>query len=124
MPEKTRTSEHAWLEGQNRAIALLRDIEDMGTAEMDALDQDRDGKPQSNVVFRHLISLLDMRDHDVLAAFSVVLTHYVGNAVHGANIDVDLVDRETRAPIAWDIPRRPLRLVTAFRAQEVSHGQA
>jgi len=108
----------AWREGLRRALAMLRDLESVSADDTDCKDDCRGGRPQENVVYGHLLGIISTRSDAILAAFSSVLTHYMGNAAHGGIPDIDdgpsPISREMRAPIRTQLGR-PTRARIAMR---------
>jgi len=94
-----------WREGKKRAIALLRDLEEHKVDDMDLEDDCRDGRPQQNVVYPHLVRVMATHNSGVLQAFSSVLTHYVGNAARAGVPDIEPTSRRMRKPIAQCWPQ-------------------
>lgn len=94
-----------WREGKKRAVALLRDLEEIPSGETDYQNDGRDGRPQQNVVYTHLFALLTTRNQGVYIAFSSALTHFLGNVMHIGVQDLPVFSRELRRPIPVDWAR-------------------
>src|SRR5687767_13311323 len=64
-----------WFEGLSRALAMLRDLDVLTNDETDFEAGCRDGRPQQNVVYLHLLAVISTKNDGVLRAFSSVITH-------------------------------------------------
>lgn len=108
MPREIQISPEAWREGHLRAVRMFRDIQATSNDELDCADDCRNGRPQENIVYNHFLSLLSHRDEGVLAAFSSVLTHYIGSTEHGGVPDIEGesgIAMEMRQPIRTQLGR-------------------
>ncbi len=86
----------AWLEGQRRAVSMLRELEAAGARDTDYEADFREGAPQKNIVHGHLSAVIATEDENVVAAFSSILTHFLGNALSGGVPDLAPMDESTR----------------------------
>jgi len=117
-----------WREGHRRAIAMFRDLRSISGDELDCQDDCRDGRPQENVVYGHLLGLISTRSDDVLAAFASVLTHYLGNCEHGGVPDIEIgegpspIVTEMRDPIRMQVGRPSRATISMKPFAEVANG--
>ncbi len=89
----------AWLEGQRRAVAMLRELEAAGASQTDYQADFRDGTPQTNIVHGHLSAVIATENENAIAAFSSILTTFLGNTLSGSVPDVNELDESTRFAI-------------------------
>jgi hypothetical protein len=97
-----RTDARAWREGVNRAQTLLDEAHEIGLCETGLEPNHRDGRPQKNIVARHLAELRELNDPRVDAAFGAVLSDFIASFVD-SYLEPDEVDKLTRWPIAAEV---------------------
>jgi hypothetical protein len=91
-----------WREGKKRALAM---IQDMARCEQECIEAEPKyvTRPQHNIVYAHLFGVDTTMSLGVQVAFASVLTHYIGNIVHGVVPDAHYLSRTLpRAPaMVW-----------------------
>ncbi len=92
------TDAAAWLTGADVAIDLLEEGAELGLSEMALQDECRQGRPQANVFLKHLKRLRALNNSTSDAAFSAVMTEYVG--LYADSLTMQLFIDESRKPIA------------------------
>jgi hypothetical protein len=127
-PHALKCTDAEWREGHRRAIAMLRDLRDTSLDETDCEDDCRDGRPQENVAYSHLLGMMSAKSNGVLVAFSSVITTYIGGCERMGVPDIDsgrwAIAKMMRAPIPTQVGRESRAKIRMRSFAEVANGQA
>jgi hypothetical protein len=96
----TATNAQAWRVGADLAIALIENIEEADYGETMLDPDDREGRPQLNVVLHYLDTLRGISDRRAEEAFGAVLTDLVSSCQHAGVPYTEALERHSRKPIA------------------------
>lgn len=126
-PINLKCSEAEWREGHRRALAMLRDLRDTSLDETDCESDCREGRPQENVSYPHLLGLMSTKSNGVLTAFASVLTQYIGSCERSGVPEIDRgsssIAKSMRAPIRTQIGRRSRAMIRTWAfGQDVANG--
>ena len=91
----------AWWQGAQLAIDMIEVADDLDEMSLDG--QNREGRPQKNVVAPYLRQLRAIGDPRVELAFAAV-TEYLASAEAGVVTDHEFLQEPARVPVATEVP--------------------